>query len=79
VTRLYTGQPLAPDMAAQLYVMRDIMQPKAWRLCWSTPGADSYCMAEGECSAIYHRTMRAAIAYGERRYGEKATRAPWSD
>lgn len=75
--RPYVGTPLAPDMAARLFAMRDVMQPRFWRLCWSTPDSDSYVMAEGECSAIYHRTMRAAIAYGERHYGERARRAPW--
>lgn len=82
--RPYAGTPLRPDMTAQLYVMRDIMRPKAWRLCWATPNSDSYCMNEGECSAVYHPTMRAAVAYGERHYGERhygerAKRAPWSD
>lgn len=65
---------LQPDLAAELRVMRDIMQPKAWRLAWMVPGAPSYCMAEGECSAIYYRTMREAIAAGVRRYGETAKR-----
>lgn len=69
---------LQPDMTARLYVMRDIMHPAAWRLCWIRAGSDSYCMAEGECSAIHHRTMRDAIAYGVRHYGETARRAPWS-
>ncbi len=71
---------LQPDMAAQLYVMRDTMQPNAWRLCWSnSDDAPSYVMAEGECSARYHRTMRDAVAYGRRQYGETARRAPWGE
>jgi hypothetical protein len=68
---------LQPDLVADLYVMRDTMRPQFWRLCWSRPDSDSYCMAEGECSAIYYRTMADARAYGMRRYGERAKRAPW--
>lgn len=70
---------LQPDMAAHLYVMRDTMCPKFWRLCWKRDGSSLYVMAEGECSARYHRTMRDAIAYGQRTYGETAQRATWGD
>ncbi|MBB5985995.1 hypothetical protein [Sphingobium lignivorans] len=70
---------LQPDQSERLYVMRDIMHPRFWRLCWSKPGSDCYVMAEGECSARYYTRMMDAIAAGQRRYGETATRAPWSD
>jgi hypothetical protein len=60
-----------------LYVRRDTMQPRFWRLCWSEPGSTSFCNAEGECSAIYYRTMREAIAAGLRRFGEAARKADW--
>lgn len=63
---------LQPNMAARLYAKRDTMQPKLWRLFWMVPGSDSYCMAEGECSAIYYRRLSDAVAGGLRRYGERA-------
>lgn len=63
--------------AARLYVRRDTMVPKFWRLCWSEENSRTFCNAEGECSAIYYRTMREAIAGGARRYGETAQRADW--
>ena len=63
--------------AAHLYVKRDTMNPRAWRLCWSVPGADSFTWAEGECSAQYYRTRRDAVAAGVRRFGETAKRADW--
>lgn len=77
--RPYVGSAsgaLVPDLSAVLYVRRDPMHPSSFRLAWSHPDSDSYCMAEGECSAVYHRTERAAIAYGERAYGETAKRWP---
>jgi hypothetical protein len=43
-----------------------------WRLLYAKPGAQFFTYAEGECSARYFRTMREAIAYGRRRYGEIA-------
>jgi hypothetical protein len=81
MSRPYINTPdrgYQPDMSAVLYAMRDPMMPVAWRLCWSHPGEQSYVMAEGECSAVHHATMAAAVAYGERRYGETAKRACWS-
>lgn len=56
---------------SHLYVAR-YMGGSEWRLVWAVPGSDSFCYAEGECSAKYFRTMRQAIAYGQRRYGETA-------
>lgn len=70
--KMTADRGLQPDMASALYVKRDTMHPKAWRLAWMVPGETIYCMAEGECSAIYYRTRREAIAAGQRRYGETA-------
>lgn len=63
--------------AAKLYIRRDTMRPRAWRLCWSVPDSDTFVNAEGECSAVYYRTMREAIAAGVRRFGETAVKADW--
>jgi hypothetical protein len=60
-----------------LFVHRAIMAPRArpWRLLWATSAnAETFVHAEGECSARYFRTMRDAIAYGIRAYGETAQR-----
>ena len=64
---------LAPDQTSRLYVAR-YFGGATWRLLWAHPGADSFCYAEGECSARYFPTMRAARAYGEQHYGETATK-----
>lgn len=77
--RPYTMTPdrgLQPDMTARLYVKRDTMTD-LWRLAWMTPGADSFCYAEGECSAKLFRLRRDAVAYGQRAYGETASK--WTD
>jgi hypothetical protein len=58
-----------------LYTRRDTMNPKFWRLCWSNPESGSFVHAEGECSAVYYRTMRESIAAGFRRFGMKAEKA----
>jgi hypothetical protein len=58
-----------------LYVRRDTMHSKFWRLCWSNPESDSFVNAEGECSAVYYRTMREAIASGLRRFNATAKKA----
>lgn len=61
----------------ELFVHKDFMaRPvKCWRLLWATDAdAATFVHAEGECSAVHHRTMADAIAYGERHYGEKAKR-----
>jgi hypothetical protein len=54
-----------------LYVAR-YMGGSQWRLLYAAPGAQYFTYAEGECSTCYFRTMRDAIAYGRRRYGETA-------
>lgn len=60
----------------RLLVRRDTMLPKVWRLCWDEgPDSTSFTNAEGECSAIYYRTMREAIAAGFRRFGLDAVKA----
>ena len=69
---------LQPNMAAVLYVKRDTMTPKAFRLAWMVPGESCYCYAEGECSAKLFRFAWQAIAYGRRTYGETAKRWPRS-
>lgn len=61
--------------SAILKVRRDTMRPKYWRLLWETPGSNTFCYAEGECSAIYYSTMRAAIAGGIRRFDIIAIKA----
>jgi len=66
---------LVPDMSARLYVKRDMMTD-LWRLAWMTPGADSYCYAEGECSARLFKRRYEAVAYGQRAYGETAANWP---
>lgn len=61
-----------------LFVHRDPFAPQRtypWRLLWARHAdADTFVHAEGECSAVYHKTMAEAIAYGKRRYGEVAKR-----
>lgn len=78
MSRPYAGNPLEPDMTVSLYVARDTMQPRYWRLYWSEPGSYVTVGNEGETSAIYHRTMADAIAWGERHLNERAKRAYWS-
>jgi hypothetical protein len=70
-----TDKGLVPDQTAILYAHHDTMDPKLWVLSWSHPGWSSSVGAEGECSRRYFRTMREAVAFGERAYGERATRA----
>lgn len=60
-----------------LFVHKAMMSPpsRPWRLLWATScSASTFVHAEGECSAVHHRTMAEAIAYGVRHYGETATR-----
>jgi len=45
-----------------------------WVLSWDF-GDGTSVGAEGECSRVFHRTARAAKAYAERRYGERAVTA----
>lgn len=65
---------LQPDFVCHLYAYRDWNNAGRWRLLWARQGADSFVHAEGECSAIYHRTLKDARRFGERKYGETATR-----
>lgn len=67
--------------SAKLYVYRVPFTSGygAWRLLWAAPGDDSFVHAEGECSAKLFRTMRECIAYGQRVYGEKATKWRFGD
>lgn len=66
---------LVPNMAARLYVKRDMMSD-LWRLAWQIPGEDCYCYAEGECSAKLFKRRYEAVAYGQRAYGEPAANWP---
>lgn len=66
---------LQPNMAAILHVKRDTMT-NAWRLAWLVPGEDSFCYAEGECSAKLFERRYSAVAYGLRQYGETARNWP---
>lgn len=64
-------------LQVSLFVHKAISAPLShpWRLLWAeSKDAPTYCHAEGECSAVYHRTMADAITYGERVYGETAQR-----
>ena len=69
-----------PDpIICSLFVHRAMMAPAStpWRLLRAESAeSDSFVHAEGECSAKCFRTMREAIAYGQRAYGETATRFP---
>lgn len=60
-----------------LFVHKAISAPlrAPWRLLWAeSADARTYVHAEGECSARCFSTMREAISYGERTYGETARR-----
>jgi hypothetical protein len=65
-------RPYGASDDVRLYVRRDTMRPKFWRLAWWDGKSDSFVMAEGECSAQYHKTIVAARAYGAKHYGERA-------
>jgi hypothetical protein len=57
-------------------------EEKGWRLYWANPESNlSHRVAEtGMCDPSgVHRTMRDAIALGEKRYGVKAIKDPWGD
>ena len=60
-----------------LYYRRDTMRPKWWRLGFSTPGSSCFTWAEGECSAIYYPTAKAAVEGGKQRFGRVAVKADW--
>lgn len=60
-----------------LFVHRDFMArpSRCWRLLWAESAeSDTFCHAEGECSARHFPTMREAVRYGETAYGETAKR-----
>ncbi len=65
------------SQVCSLFVHRAMMAPASapWRLLWAESAeSDTFVHAEGECSAKCFRTMREAIAYGQRAYGETAAR-----
>lgn len=50
-------------------------RPVAYRLFWVVPGQTTGCPAIGYCSpGGSYRTIKEAIADGERRFGETAVR-----
>lgn len=62
-------------IVCSLFVHHPIMAPNLWRLLWAeSVNADTFIHAEGECSAKHFKTMREAVAYGKRVYGEVASR-----
>lgn len=68
---------IGETVTVSLFVHRDFMaRPSCcWRLLWAeSADSDTFCHAEGECSARHFPTMRAAVAYGEKRYNETARR-----
>ena len=73
------GEPggIGNPIVCSLFVHRAIAAPasRPWRLLWAeSADASTFVHAEGECSARCFRTMREAIAYGIRAYGETAAR-----
>lgn len=68
-------------MTVSLFVKHDYSTAGRglWRCAWWDGSSNSYYYAEGETSAVYHRTARAAIAFGSRRYGETARIWPRSE
>jgi hypothetical protein len=69
--------PIVCNLYAHKHQVSSAPASRPWRLLWAeSVDADTYVHAEGECSARYFRTMREAIAYGIRAYGETATRYP---
>lgn len=73
------GEPGSPGspIICKLFVHKPVGNPlsRPWRLVWAESAeSNTYVAAEGECSAVYYRTMRAAVQDGERRFGETATR-----
>lgn len=63
--------------ACRLEVWDDLASeaPRAYRLFWVVPGETTGCPAVGLCEVGgSHRTIKAAIADGRRRFGETAVR-----
>lgn len=62
---------------ADLVVYRDYINSNGkWRLFWQNPGTS--CGVDEQSTVTgqpFFKTMRAAIAYGQERYGITATRA----
>ena len=48
---------------------------RAYRLFWAAPDGKTGTPAVGYCSGGTYRTIRAAVADGLRRFGERAVRA----
>ena len=56
--------------AKRLVAHRHTMFPNAWCLSWDF--GETSVGAEGECSRQLFRTARDAVAYGQRRFNERA-------
>lgn len=68
---------LGGSEVCSLFVHRAMMAPpsRPWRLLWATSAdASTFVHAEGECSAVYYRTMKDAVMFGVYRFGETAAR-----
>lgn len=68
---------------AILTVTRGGYNLRGWVLFWADVDEHGQqtgigCGVDGACSEHVFRTMAEAIAYGERRFGEKATRNAYS-
>lgn len=73
------GEPgsIGNPIICKLFAYKPVSAPlnRPWRLVWAeSADARTYCAAEGECSAIYYKTMKDAVQDGVRRFGETATR-----
>lgn len=73
------GEPgsIGNPIICKLFVHKPVGNPlsRPWRLVWAESAESStYVAAEGECSAIYYRTMGEAVRAGVTRFGETATR-----
>lgn len=73
------GEPggVGNPIICKLFVHKPVGNPLShpWRLVWAeSEYATTYVAAEGECSAVYYKTMKSAVEDGKRRFGETATR-----
>lgn len=68
-------------MERELVVYRDFIESNgAWRLFWLDPGSTIGVNDESTVTGSpHHKTMRAAIATGQRKHGVKARRVTAAD
>jgi hypothetical protein len=65
---------------ARLVVLRDHTTEGRgrWRLFWNEPGTSRGVYEQSTVTGQpFFRTMRDAVAYGQKRYGETAVREDW--